>query len=368
VVPPEERAALLARPAAASVHARAAARLAGLRCVEVSPPPLPTPAAPLAAARVVAWNAERGRFLDGAAGMLRAAGADALLLSELDVGMARTEQRHTPRELAARLRLGFAFGVEFLELGLGDPAERERCAGAANDVGYHGGAVASERPLARPALVRLDAGGDWFDGRRGERRVGGRIAVLAALEVAGVPVTLASVHLESHGDPGLRDAQAAALLAALDAYAPGAPALVGGDLNTHSLGSAELEDRAALGRALRADPRRFAEPFAHEPLFERLAAAGFDRASCNVAGASTVRQRGAAGSERGVLRLDWFFARGLGCSDPEVLAAVDPATGEALSDHEAIAVTIRPLGQPSREPPFRTGSRPAAGGARGLRG
>jgi endonuclease/exonuclease/phosphatase family metal-dependent hydrolase len=344
VVPPEERAALLTRPAEASVHARAAARLSGLRCVEVSPPPQPTPGAPLAAARVVAWNAERGRFLDGAAGMLRAAGADALLLSELDVGMARTEQRHTLRELAARLRLGFAFGVEFLELGLGDPAERGRCAGAANDVGYHGGAVASERPLARPVLVRLDAGGDWFDGRRGERRVGGRIAVLATLEVAGVPVTLASVHLESHADPSLRDAQAAALLAALDAYAPGAPALVGGDLNTHSLGSAELEDRAALGRALRADPRRFAEPFGHEPLFERLAAAGFDRTSCNVAGASTVRQRGAAGSERGVLRLDWFFARDLGCSDPEVLAALDPATGEALSDHEAIAVTIRPSG------------------------
>jgi endonuclease/exonuclease/phosphatase family metal-dependent hydrolase len=150
------------------------------------------------------------------------------------------------------------------------------------------------------------------------------------------------VHLESHGDPSLRDAQAAALLAALDAYAPGAPALVGGDLNTHSLGSAELEDREALVRALRADPRRLAEPFAHEPLFERLARAGFDRSACNVAGASTERRRGAEGSERGTLRLDWFFARGLVCSDPAVLAAVDPATGEALSDHEAIAVTIRP--------------------------
>jgi hypothetical protein len=28
-------------------------------------------------------------------------------------------------------------------------------------------------------------------------------------------------------------------------------------------------------------------------------------------------------------------------SEPEVIAALDPESGEALSDHEAIAVTIR---------------------------
>jgi endonuclease/exonuclease/phosphatase family metal-dependent hydrolase len=189
--------------------------------------------------------------------------------------------------------------------------------------------------------VRLDGGGDWFDGRRGERRVGGRIAVLATLRVAGGPVTLASVHLESHCDPGRRDAQTAALLEALEAYAPDAPALIGGDLNTHSLGTAELEGGEALARALRADSRRFADPITYEPLFERLERAGFERRTCNT-DLSTERRRGGEGSQRGTLRLDWFFARGLDCSAPEVLAAVDPATGAALSDHEAIAVTIRP--------------------------
>ena len=339
VVPAPERAAILALAPEARLHARVAAALPALRCVELAPPAAAAPA--LGAARVVAWNAERGRFPEAAAGMLRAAGADALLLSELDVGMARSQQRHTARELALRLGLGFAFGVEFLELGLGSAAERERCAGLRNAVGYHGGAVASARPLERPVLVRLDAGGDWFDGRRGERRVGGRIAVLATLRVAGAPVTLASVHLESHCDPARRDAQTAALLQAIEAYAPGAAALIGGDLNTHSLGSAELEDRDALARALRADPRRLAEPIAYEPLVERLERAGFERRACN-AGLSTERRRSGEGSQRGTLRLDWFFARGLACSAPEVIAAVDPETGEALSDHEAIAVTIRP--------------------------
>lgn len=337
VLPHETREAILALPPEPAHHARVQAELPGLRRLEAAAPP--RPAAPLAEARILVWNAERGGSPAAAAARLR--GADALLLSELDLGMARSEQRHAARELAAALGMGFAFGVEFLELGLGDVAERARCAGQRNAAGYHGGAVASAHALERPALVRLDAGGDWFDGRRGERRVGGRIAVLATLRIGGVPVTLASVHLESHGDPALRDAQMAALLDALDAYAPGAPALVGGDLNTHSLGSAELEDRAALERALRAHPRRFADPVPHEPLFARLERAGFERAACNLPAEATQRIRSAGGSRRGTLKLDWIFTRGLAARAPAVIDATD-AGGAALSDHEILAVTIRP--------------------------
>ena len=339
VVPHEAREEILALPPEPAQHARVQRELAGLRAVEWAEPP--RPAGALREARVAVWNAERGRFPAAAAQRLRSAAADVLLLSELDLGMARSGQQHTARELAGALGMGFAFGVEFLELGLGDAAERARLAGERNLVGYHGGAVASALPLERPALVRLDAGGDWFDGRRGERRVGGRIALLATLRVDARPVTLAAVHLESHGDPALRDAQMAALLTALDAYAPGAPALLGGDLNTHSLGVAELESREALERALRAHPERLADPLPHEPLFERLARAGFERRACNVAG-PTHRIRGAAGTQRGTLKLDWIFARGLIVAEPALIDAVDPATGAALSDHEILALTIRP--------------------------
>jgi endonuclease/exonuclease/phosphatase family metal-dependent hydrolase len=155
----------------------------------------------------------------------------------------------------------------------------------------------------------------------------------------GAPVTLASVHLESHGDPAHRDAQAAALLAAVDAYAPGAPVLLGGDFNTHSLGLRELEDRAALASAVRADPARFARPEPHEPLFARLAHGGFAWATCNAGGAThfTGRERGAAA---GGLRLDWFFARGLAVRAPAILPTARDASGAPLSDHEAIALTI----------------------------
>jgi endonuclease/exonuclease/phosphatase family metal-dependent hydrolase len=337
-VPLALRDAFLAGPRDRAMHARIQADLAVLHAVEVAAPPAPAP--PLRTARIVAWNAARGGAPAAGAAMLRAAGADAALLTELDAGVARSGQRHAAREIAERLGMGFAFAVEFVELGLGTAAERALLPdGARNERGLHGAAIASARPLERPALVRLDAGGDWFDGRRGEPRVGGRIAVLATLRVGGTPVTLASVHLESHGGAAQRDAQTAALLAAVEAYAPGAPALLGGDFNTHSLGPRELDDRAALRAALLADPERFARPERHEPLFARLARAGFACAECNAGGATHFSGR-ERGPSAGGLRLDWFFARGLAVRDPAIVPSPPGPDGAPLSDHEAIALTI----------------------------
>lgn len=333
------RGAILGLPVSAVTHAALLAELPFARSLEVAPPPAPPPEPP-GSARVVAWNAERCQHVDAAARLLAPTGADALLLSELDWGMARSGQRHAARELAAALGCGYVFAVEFLELGLGNEAERARHAGEANAVGYHGGAILSRHPLLDPALVRLGGDGDWFDGERGERRVGGRIAVLAKLVVAGTEVALASVHFESHADPPFRAGQMRTLLDALEAYAPGAPALVGGDVNAHSLGRRHFRDREALRAALEEDPGRFARPVSHEPLFAVAEAAGFDWRRCNAEG-STERRRAPEPSARGALKLDWFFARGLSTSDAEVIPAVDGA-GRALSDHEAIAVTLAP--------------------------
>ncbi len=97
------------------------------------------------------------------------------------MGYGALGQIHTARELAARLSLGYAFGVEFLELGLGDEREQATHTGAANDVGYHGAAILCGRPLSRARRVRLEESGGWFDGSRGQRRIGGRMALCAAV-------------------------------------------------------------------------------------------------------------------------------------------------------------------------------------------
>ena len=80
---------------------------------------------------------------------------------------------------------GYAYAVEYLELGLGDAEERRSIEGDSNEVGYHGNAILSRAPLERPALLRLEASGGWFDGQRGEQRIGGRMAVLATVAMGG---------------------------------------------------------------------------------------------------------------------------------------------------------------------------------------
>jgi endonuclease/exonuclease/phosphatase family metal-dependent hydrolase len=342
-VTPERRAEIAASASDAADHAQLEAELGVFDRVEVVPPP-----ARASAPRelvVAAWNLERGRHLVQSAAVLSSAGPDVVLLSEMDHGMARTGQRHTTRELAAALGHGYAYAVEFVELGLGGPEERERHAGESDARGLHGGAITSRLPLRRPAVVRLDAGGAWLDGARGEPRVGGRIAVLACVRAGGGELALASVHLESHGDPDERAAQLGALVEAVDAYAPGAPALIGGDLNTTSLAASDLAPER-LKRALEEDPERLLRPARHEPLFERATRAGFEWRICNDLDEGTHRRVEGGRSRRVPLRLDWFLARGVGCAEARVIDAVDPATGEALSDHELLTVRVRPPAAP----------------------
>ena len=185
-------------------------------------------------ASVAFWNAERCKYLEESAALLARADADIGLLCEMDHGMARSGNLHTTREIAERLDSGHAFAVEFLELDLGDERERAWHAGEVNGHGLHGGAILSRHTLERPAVVRLDRDGAWFDGASNERRVGGRIAVLARLPVAGVPVTFGAVHFESHGDPDDRAEEMRRLLRAVEDCAAGSPVVLGGDFNTNS--------------------------------------------------------------------------------------------------------------------------------------
>ena len=118
--------------------------------------------------RVAAWNAERGRLLEGSIELLARVDADVVLLSELDSGMARSGNADVPRRLAESLGYGGAFGVEFIELGLGDAAEEARLlaefgeGGAVNERGLHGNAVLARGGVRDATVLRLDAGGDWF--------------------------------------------------------------------------------------------------------------------------------------------------------------------------------------------------------------
>jgi endonuclease/exonuclease/phosphatase family metal-dependent hydrolase len=318
-------------------HSRLLESIAALRRIEVAAPPVPATAAHNPP-RIAFWNAERGKYLQPSIQLLRSAGADVILLCEMDYGMARSGQLHTTRELATALHMGYAFAVEYVELDLGDKRERRWHAGATNRDGMHGAAILSPCALERPALIRLESTGDWFDGSRGERRVGGRIALAATLSIAGLRLVVVSIHLESHSDPHDRALQVDPLLAAIDQYAPDLPVIVGGDFNTKSAGRAEYKDHQGWTRLMTEDPQRLLNPVPYEPLFQRFAAHGYDWQSCNTP-EPTQRSRPDGTPAPPFGRLDWFFTKGLNVTAAQTIAAVD-AKGTAISDHDLLTITI----------------------------
>lgn len=332
-----EREALLRLPPTREGHAQGVARHRTLfEQVEVASPAAPTPCT--GTARIGFWNAERGKDLDGSVALLGPLDAGVWLLCELDLGMARSGQAHTTRELARRLGTGYAFGVEFLELGLGDAREREWHAGEVNQAGLHGAAILGRHAVLRPALIRLETAGAWFDGERGERRVGGRIALVATLVIGGVAVTLVSVHFESHGDSAQRAAQMTLLIEAIDAYAPGQPVLIGGDLNTSTL-SRDWARGTGVKPVLPVE--RVLDPVPYEPMFEVAAAQGYDWRACNALRVPTQRTRPDGTPRPPLGKIDWFLGRDLVMAEPATVPAVD-AEGQAISDHEVLLVTIAP--------------------------
>ncbi|MFN8721880.1 MAG: endonuclease/exonuclease/phosphatase family protein [Rhodospirillales bacterium] len=329
---PRLRAEAIEGPGGRERHDALAARIGALGTVEVRPPPSQPEATPPARFRVAAWNIERCKHVGPTAALLARTGADLLLLSEMDHGMARSGNRHTTAEVAAALGHGHAFATEFVELGLGDDRERGWHAGGINVEGLHGNAIASRHPLRAAARVALDDGGRWFaEGAPHEqRRIGGRCAVVAIVDTAAGPLAAASLHLESHSDPADRLAQVSRLLAALDRLAPGLPAVVGGDFNTAALpAGVDPADR---------DSAWFTAPGTLEPLFDAFAGAGFAWREANTP-EPTCRTLPDGHPLPPFRRIDWVFVRGVSAAAPRTWAAVDDH-GSAISDHELLTVDV----------------------------
>lgn len=305
-------------------HDRLALDLPAFNALEVRPaPPTEQSEQPL---RIAAWNAERLKYHAPSADLVAAVAPDVLLLTEADLGMARAGNRHTVADLADALGMGYAYGVEFLELGLGDPRERHWHEGETNSVGFHGNALLSRLPFTDVALIRLDDGAVWWiDAEGDQRRLGWRMAIAARVETDAGPILTVVVHLESKSDAADRSAQVARLLAAVEAMAGGLPVIIGGDLNTNAL-------------PLDAPDSWLASPEFHEPLFSRMAEAGFDWLASNTEH-PTLRMRPDGTPVGPYRRIDWLFTRGVEASLPATVPAVDDQ-GAAISDHDLIAVDV----------------------------
>jgi endonuclease/exonuclease/phosphatase family metal-dependent hydrolase len=323
--------------------------------------------------RIVHWNILKGVAFEQILALLndapRLRRPDILLLNEVDLGMARSGNRHVAAELGAALGMHWLFLPTYLELTKGPGCDAE--APGENRIGLHGLAILSREPLYAALPVALPECFDMF--AFGEKRLGGRAGLLA--RPARGP-WIGCVHLEVRGTPTCRARQAAALLAALEQTTAGegtgaaaaSAVLIGGDLNTHTFPRGTLGARTRgyvrlLAHSRGALRRQLAAPWrgGREPLFAELARHGFTWEAFNESRPTAVEQLGrieeATGLARAAatlllallggggrtipLRLDWFAGRGV-----TPLAGVPPVTvGELTltgvpSDHLPIAVDL----------------------------
>jgi endonuclease/exonuclease/phosphatase family metal-dependent hydrolase len=177
---------------------------------------------------VVDWNIDRGQQLPAVIDFLASANADILILQEADLNARRTRRLNIAEEIARKLQMNYVFGREFQELVQGSEASPA----------YHGQATLSKWPISNPRLIRFSRQSHfwqprWFLPRIEpfQERLGGRIALVAEINVNGTKFFTYNVHLESRGNDALRISQLAEVLSDATCSDAECPVIVAGDLN-----------------------------------------------------------------------------------------------------------------------------------------
>jgi endonuclease/exonuclease/phosphatase family metal-dependent hydrolase len=220
---------------------------------------------PHASIRVVDWNINRGLQLSGIIEFLSGTKADLILLQEVDLNARRTRHLNIAREISQKLEMNYVFGREFQEL----------TQGPRTSPAYHGQATLSPWPLSQSRILRFRRQSRfwrprWFLPKTPpfQERVGGRMALVCNVTVAGRTLVAYNLHLESRGNDNLRCSQLEECFHDVTRYKSATPIIMAGDLNldaSQSVADGLIRQanfhRAFSDRLVRTTPPR--------PLFDR---------------------------------------------------------------------------------------------------
>lgn len=258
---------------------------------------------------------------------------DLILANELDDGCARSGNKNTARELAKAFGLNYAWGLEFIEL-VNDE----------NEKGFHGNAVFSRWPIRRAGVIRLPEEYNWYFDR--QRRIGGRLAVFAELDVGGKSLGAVSIHLENRTHGEGRRRQMETILDAVRRELPDMPLILGGDLNTNTFDGRDKEDINDIAASPEMRRRCLEDVFQYEALLPMAQDDGYEI----VPGEPRLTRRKPMPDGSFLpLRLDWILLKGLHAEESRMVStakedftyaaphsALAAFAGKELSDHNAV--------------------------------
>lgn len=202
------------------------------------------PSGDLKSIRVLSWNIDRGTQLNLVSSEMAGQAADVCLLQEVDWNTNRAGNKDVGAELAKRLHLNLAYGIEFEELSQehGQPA-------------FIGQATLTRLPIRRSRILRFHAQSGFWKPHSWipaavplmQRRLGSRIALVTELELRRHLLVVYNVHLESRSMGKLQEMQLEEILADLKSYPQNTAAIVGGDFNSKYFPSSFLRRLEAEG-------------------------------------------------------------------------------------------------------------------------
>ncbi len=286
---------------------------------------------------VLVFNMERGIHLDEIGDFLEqspdARPFDVILANEMDDGCVRSGQRNTAKDLAERLGMDTVFGLEFIEL-----------VNQNDEKGYHGNAIFSRFPIKRAQIVRLPEENNWYFDR--QRRIGGRLAILAELDLGSDTVTVGTIHLENRTDGPGRCRQLKTVLDAADPFAGGSPVILGGDLNTNTFDGRDKDEIQRIAADPKLQRSCLEDVFEKESCLQAAISAGY--LPVPEAPLPTRRKPLPQGGDL-PLRLDWILLRDARSGSSRTIStkrtdcgfarsgsSLEKFAGEELSDHNAV--------------------------------
>lgn len=192
---------------------------------------------------IVDWNIDRGTRLEQVAKVLERDQPDLCTLQEVDLFDSRSGKINVAENLARRLKMRYAYASAWQEMSQGD---RERPA-------LQGQAILTRLPIRSVRVIRFKEQSDFWRPRSYlpnwplfQRRLGGRIAIVAELDFAGRMLVVYNPHLESRSGGRIQDLQMEEILADAKRYPETTPIVLAGDFNTKY-------NAKAMGARLRAD-------------------------------------------------------------------------------------------------------------------
>jgi len=179
--------------------------------------------------RIADWNIDKGKHLSEIVQALRALSPNICILQEVDRHARRTGGKDIASKLAASLRMNYVFGEEFQELGQSMNGERA----------LEGQAILSSLPVLRSRVLKFQHQSNFWKPSPllpnlpfMQRRMGGRIGLIAELDAGGRRLVVYNLHLESRSLGHLQYSQLEEVLADAKRYPAGTPIVIAGDFNT----------------------------------------------------------------------------------------------------------------------------------------